>query len=156
MMSASVRGLSVGAPVEIYGIKIGEVASIDLVYDEKLKNLRVPVVLSIEPERIANVLKAASNLQGGQSEPLLRWFVEERNLKAQLKTGNLLTGQLLVDLGGELGASPQVARKTRALKVAAEDLPDYIERLARTFLAQREGDEPFASWAHRADEDDLR
>ena len=99
MMSASVRGLSVGAPVEIYGIKIGEVASIDLVYDEKLKNLRVPVVLTIEPERIANVLKAASNLQGGQSEPLLRWFVEERNLKAQLKTGNLLTGQLLVDLG---------------------------------------------------------
>ena len=39
---------------------------------------------------------------------------------------------------------------------AAQDLPDYIERLARTFLAQREGDEPFASWAHRADEDDLR
>jgi paraquat-inducible protein B len=95
----SVRGLSVGAPVEIYGIKIGEVTDIDLVYDEKRKDLRVPVVLSIEPERISNVLKAVSAQTDGQSEPLLRWFVEERNLKAQLKTGNLLTGQLLVDLG---------------------------------------------------------
>ncbi|SFL79795.1 paraquat-inducible protein B [Desulfomicrobium norvegicum] len=95
----SVRGLSPGAPVEIYGIKIGEVTDIDLVYDEKMKDLRVPVVLSIEPERIANVLKAVSDRQGGQSEPLLRWFVEERNLRAQLKTGNLLTGQMLVDLG---------------------------------------------------------
>ncbi len=95
----SVRGLSPGAPVEIYGIKIGEVTNIDLIYDEKLKDLRVPVVLSIEPERIANVLKAVSDQQNVQSEPLLRWFVEERNLRAQLKTGNLLTGQLLVDLG---------------------------------------------------------
>lgn len=95
----SVRGLSLGAPVEIYGIKIGEVTDIDLVYDENLKELRVPVVLSIEPERIANVLKAVSTLQGDQAEPLLRWFVEDRNLRAQLKTGNLLTGQLLVDLG---------------------------------------------------------
>jgi paraquat-inducible protein B len=95
----SVRGLSPGAPVEIYGIKIGEVTDIDLVYDEKMKDLRVPVVLSIEPERIANVLKAVSDRQNGQSEPLLRWFVEERNLRAQLKTGNLLTGQMLVDLG---------------------------------------------------------
>jgi paraquat-inducible protein B len=95
----SVRGLTVGAPVEIYGIKIGEVTDIDLVYDEKKKELRVPVVLSIEPERISNVLKAVSNPQDDQNEPLLRWFVEERNLKAQLKTGNLLTGQLLVDLG---------------------------------------------------------
>jgi paraquat-inducible protein B len=95
----SVRGLSVGAPVEIYGIKIGEVTDINLVYDEKLKDLRVPVVLSIEPERIANMLKAVPKLPDDQNEPLLRWFVEERNLKAQLKTGNLLTGQMLVDLG---------------------------------------------------------
>jgi len=95
----SVRGLSPGAPVEIYGIKIGEVTDIDLIYDEKLKDLRVPVVLSIEPERIANVLKAVPDQQNVQGESLLRWFVEERNLTAQLKTGNLLTGQLLVDLG---------------------------------------------------------
>ena len=87
-----------------------------------------------------------------------RTQVADVGLKGMVQSdadGNL-TEIFQVHLGGELGASPQVARKTRALKVAAEDLPDYIERLARTFLAQREGDEPFASWAHRADEDDLR
>lgn len=95
----SVRGLSVGAPVEIYGIKIGEVSAIDLIYDEKRRELRVPVLLSVEPERIQNVLKAIPERQAGDPNPLLKWFVEERNLRAQLKTGNLLTGQLLVDLG---------------------------------------------------------
>ena len=95
----SVRGLSAGAPVEIYGIRIGEVADVDLIYDEKRKDLRVPVLLSIEPERIQNMLKAVPEYKAGEREPLLKWFVEERNLRAQLKTGNLLTGQLLVDLG---------------------------------------------------------
>ena len=61
-----------------------------------------------------------------------------------------------VHLGGGLGTSPQLARKTRALKVRAEDLPDYVERLAGRYLAQRHDGEPFAEWAHRADEDDLR
>ncbi|AQP46275.1 sulfite reductase [Tessaracoccus aquimaris] len=69
--------------------------------------------------------------------------------------GNL-TEVFQVHLGGELGASAQVARKTRALKVAADDLPDYIQRLATTFLAQRGEGESFAHWAHRADEEDLR
>ncbi|MBB1508556.1 nitrite/sulfite reductase [Tessaracoccus sp. MC1756] len=69
--------------------------------------------------------------------------------------GNL-TEIFQVHLGGGLGFEPQLARKTRALKVAAEDLPEYIERLARTFLAQRIDGESFRQWAHRAEEDDLR
>ncbi|GAB0023771.1 hypothetical protein VN1338_27700 [Helicobacter pylori] len=59
-------------------------------------------------------------------------------------------------LGGSLAEDTALARKTRALKVAADDLPDYIERLARTYLDQREVGESFHSWARRADEDDLR
>ncbi|ACU88455.1 intermembrane transport protein PqiB [Desulfomicrobium baculatum] len=95
----SVRGLSIGAPVEVYGIKIGEVAKIDLIYDTTRKEMRVPVIVSIEPERIANILTAVPNLESMKGEPVLKWFVEERNMKAQLKSGNLLTGQMLVDLG---------------------------------------------------------
>ena len=95
----SVRGLSVGAPVEVYGIKIGEVAKIDLVYDTTRKEMRVPVIVSIEPERIANILTAIPNRESMKGEPVLKWFVEERNMKAQLKSGSLLTGQMLVDLG---------------------------------------------------------
>ncbi|GAB4077795.1 nitrite/sulfite reductase [Nostocoides australiense] len=61
-----------------------------------------------------------------------------------------------VHLGGGLGATPSVARKTRALKVAADDLPDYIERVTGHYLEQRATGESFAAWAHRAEEDDLR
>ena len=38
----------------------------------------------------------------------------------------------------------------------ADELPDYVERVARTYLAQREPGESFALWARRADEDDIR
>ncbi|WP_174522282.1 nitrite/sulfite reductase [Janibacter anophelis] len=61
-----------------------------------------------------------------------------------------------VHLGGALGEDTALARKTRALKVRGDDLPDYIERLARTYLAQREGDESFRLWVRRAEEDDIR
>ena len=61
--------------------------------------MRVPVIVSIEPERIANILTAIPNRESMKGEPVLKWFVEERNMKAQLKSGSLLTGQMLVDLG---------------------------------------------------------
>ena len=61
-----------------------------------------------------------------------------------------------VHLGGGLGTEPSLARKTRALKVRAEDLPDYVVRLAGHYLSQRAAGESFAAWARRADEGDLR
>jgi sulfite reductase (ferredoxin) len=87
-----------------------------------------------------------------------RFQVADVGLKGMVQTdeeGNLVE-VFQVHLGGGLGSEPQLARKTRALKVRALDLPDYLERLARTYLAQREEGESFASWAHRAEEDDLR
>lgn len=61
-----------------------------------------------------------------------------------------------VHLGGSLAEDTALARKTRALKVAGDDLPDYIERLARTYLDQRDEGESFALWVRRAEEDDIR
>jgi sulfite reductase (ferredoxin) len=87
-----------------------------------------------------------------------RTQVADIGLKGMVQTddeGNLVE-IFQVHLGGGLGTEPQLARKTRALKVRAEDLPEYVERLAGRFLEQREGQESFAHWAHRAEEDDLR
>jgi sulfite reductase (ferredoxin) len=87
-----------------------------------------------------------------------RTQVADIGLKGMVQTdddGNLVE-IFQVHLGGGLGTEPQLARKTRALKVRAEELPDYVERLAGRFLEQREGEESFAHWAHRAEEDDLR
>ena len=95
----SVRGLSVGAPVELHGIKIGEVVSLDLEFDATRKDFRVPVKVVIEPERIKGVGTAeAQKAAAENSDELIRMLVEKRGLRATLKTGNLLTGQLMIDL----------------------------------------------------------
>ena len=57
-----------------------------------------------------------------------------------------------VHLGGGLGLDAGFGRKLRGHKVTAEDLPDYVERLARAFAADRQQDERFAQWVARADE----
>ena len=58
-----------------------------------------------------------------------------------------------VHLGGSLGLEPSFGRKLRGLKVTADGLPDYVERILRNYQADRTGtDEPFATWVRRADE----
>ena len=68
--------------------------------------------------------------------------------------GSIVDGEegFQVHLGGSLGADPAFGRKIRGLKVTAEALPGYVERLLRSYLADRTGGEQFAAWARRADE----
>ncbi|ASW56573.1 nitrite/sulfite reductase [Plantactinospora sp. KBS50] len=65
-----------------------------------------------------------------------------------------------VHLGGGLGMARDrtagFGRKPRGLKTTAEELPGYVERLTRRYLAGRSGDESFAQWAARAPEEELR
>jgi len=91
---SSVRGLSKGAPVEFRGIQLGKVLDIDVEFDAETEEFLIPVLVETEPERLTPVsllLSEEENL--AQMERLV-----ERGLRAQLKTGNLLTGQLYVDL----------------------------------------------------------
>ena len=65
-----------------------------------------------------------------------------------------------VHLGGGLASLDRdeagLGRTVRGLKVTSVDMPDYVERVTRNYLAGREPDETFAHWAHRADEEALR
>lgn len=61
-----------------------------------------------------------------------------------------------VHLGGGLGLTSGLGKTLRGLRVPAEELPDYIERVTRKFDEQRLDGELFAQWAQRADEEDLR
>jgi sulfite reductase (ferredoxin) len=63
-----------------------------------------------------------------------------------------------VHLGGGLGMAKNetagFGRKVRGLKATAEELPGYVERIARNYLADRSStDETFATWVVRADEE---
>ncbi|GAA2834355.1 nitrite/sulfite reductase [Crossiella cryophila] len=61
-----------------------------------------------------------------------------------------------VHLGGGLGLDAGFGRKLRGHKVTSAELGDYVERVARNFVAQRTDGERFAQWAARAEEADLR
>jgi sulfite reductase (ferredoxin) len=91
-----------------------------------------------------------------------RTQVADIGLKGQLvpgPDGSMVEG-FQIHLGGALGmAEGQTAgfgRKLRGLKTTADELPAYVERIARRYLAGRVPDESFARWVMRAAEDELR
>ncbi|MEU5625460.1 MULTISPECIES: sulfite reductase SirA [Streptomyces] len=90
------------------------------------------------------------------------------NACARIQTADIgLKGQLMLDehgeqvegyqvhLGGALGLEPGFGRKVRGLKVTAQELPDYVERVLKRFQAERADGERFATWAARASEEAL-
>jgi paraquat-inducible protein B len=97
----SVGGLSVGAPVKFKGIKIGEVVDINLEFDYDAMAFRIPVVIEIEPERIKWTGSETIARERGTE------ILVEKGLRAQLKQGNLLTGQLYIDVDMHPDAPPR-------------------------------------------------
>ncbi len=90
----SVRGLTVGAPVELRGIPVGRVADFRVTFDEETNEVRIPVTLEVEPERLDIFADAAPAEK--RKARLNQWV--SKGLRAQLKTGNLVTGQLFITL----------------------------------------------------------
>jgi paraquat-inducible protein B len=88
----SIRGLTVGAPVEFKGIKIGQVADIKPEWDFETLSPNITVLIETEPERWENF----GNERVDSKEELDKLVA--KGLRAQLKTGSLLTGQLYVDI----------------------------------------------------------
>jgi sulfite reductase (ferredoxin) len=87
-----------------------------------------------------------------------RFQIADIGLKGSLvpnAAGELVEG-FQVHLGGSLGERAGFGRKLRGLKVTAAELPDYVERVAVRFQAQRTGGEHFADWVVRAAEADLQ
>jgi len=78
-----------------------------------------------------------------------RFQLADIGLKGSIVGGN---EGFQVHLGGSLGADPAFGRKLRGLKLSADTLPDYVERLLRSYQADRADGERFASWVRRADE----
>jgi paraquat-inducible protein B len=88
----SVRGLTVGAPVEFRGIKMGSVVDIRAEFNREKMAFHVPVLIDLEPERIT-----ATGERSPDSHVFMKKLID-RGLRAQLQSGSLLTGQLLVAL----------------------------------------------------------
>ncbi|MGA7979476.1 MAG: MlaD family protein [Chromatiaceae bacterium] len=103
--SESLRGLSVGAPVTLLGLTAGQVTGVGFDIDPKTAKLRGRVEVVAYPERLIAHLHAQQAAAGEaiahkqqKRREFFQRLVEERGLRAQLRTGSLLTGQLYVSL----------------------------------------------------------
>jgi sulfite reductase (ferredoxin) len=115
--------------------------------------------------RAATLVEELESRLGAIDSPVTVHLNGCPNSCARIQTADIgLKGQLVpgpngeqvegfqVHLGGGLGLDAGFGRKLRGHKVTAEELPDYVERLARNFVAERAEGERFAQWAARADE----
>lgn len=142
----SVRGLSVGAPVEFRGIRIGSVADVHLVVDEKDETLIIPVLIQIEPQRITieNPLDDQSDEYYGMAN------LVARGLRAQLQLGNLLTGELYIALDFHPDAEPAILNMDGRfpelptiptdLEAIAKSINNVLKGIAALPLAELVGD----------------
>jgi paraquat-inducible protein B len=95
----SLRGLSVGAPVDFHGIVIGEVRAVRVEY-EAGGFIRFPVEVDVFPDRLRSRVRNGSAPRD-YSEGTNRRIVDRlvaHGMRGELKTGNLLTGQLYIAL----------------------------------------------------------
>ena len=100
----SLRGLSVGAPVTIFGLPVGEVADVGLEFNPETVDLRPRVLITFFPERLVQHVSAGGKSSAetfvksdlANRDRMLHRMVEEKGLRATLQSGNLLTGELYV------------------------------------------------------------
>ena len=90
----SVRGLQVGAAVEFRGLEVGRVLAISFFHAPESGGRLVPVVIQFNKQQIEENFPAGLSDEGGEG------FAKaiRSGLRGSLKSSNLLTGQLFVEL----------------------------------------------------------
>lgn len=132
----SLRGLSINAPVEFVGVEIGKVVSVAIDYNAKTHRFPIIVGAVIYPERLARVLpgeKTGAADEGAMQLAALMSEMVPRGLRAQARSGNLLTGQLFISIDF-LPQAPKVAfnaaQRPLQIPTAAGALDNLQEQIA--------------------------
>jgi paraquat-inducible protein B len=94
----SLRGLSIGAPVDFRGIVLGQVTNIGIDYDPKTQNFTMPVTMNLYPDRLGKRFRETAPQPGTLAGENMLQELVKRGLRGQLRTGNLITSQLYVAL----------------------------------------------------------
>jgi paraquat-inducible protein B len=99
----SLQGLSVGAPVTMLGLPVGEVTAVGLDYVPKTQGIRTRVEIMTYQYRLLRHLgktdvAAMKIMPLEERHKIMQRLVEEKGLRAQLRTGSLISGQLYVAL----------------------------------------------------------
>jgi len=111
LIEDTVRGLSKGAPVEFRGIRIGTVSNVPWKFTSPERNAQsgfaIPVLIRLEPQRLGGSEKVDIKEWADRFDRMLN-----AGLRASLKSGNLLTGSLFVDLNFQRDESVEFVART--------------------------------------------
>jgi paraquat-inducible protein B len=136
----SLRGLSIGAPVEFRGITVGEVQSMNVEFNESEGEFRFPVGVTIYPARLAAMATVGAKTTDDPAVRRSRFnTMVEHGLRGQLRSGNLLTGQLYVALDFFPEAAKAHIDWTKTPPVlptvvgSMTEVQETLHRLARSF-----------------------
>lgn len=92
----SVKGLSVGSPVVLRGVKVGTVTEIRMRFDPKNLEMQIPVYVELGEGNLeivgADEMLRGQIIEGNEQELIKRGF------RAQLATQSYVTGQLMIAL----------------------------------------------------------
>ena len=128
----SLRGLAVNAPVEFKGIPLGNVVSIRMDYDEKSQTFPIYVGAVIYPDRLGRAhekLVQVAKAQGDNDDlSHMIGTLVARGLRAQARSGNLLTGQLYISLDF-VPKAPKVAYDPNARPLEIPTAPGDFDKL---------------------------
>ena len=126
VFDGSLRGLGIDAPIEFLGVEIGKVRGVSLQYDKARERFPVQVLADLYPLRLGAVRGAlaqrggaAASQPSAASDLALLQHLVDRGLRAQLRTGNLLTGQLYI----AMDFVPRSAPAKLALRAGVLSLP---------------------------------
>jgi paraquat-inducible protein B len=98
LFKGSVRGLNIGAPVDFRGIVVGEVTDIRTNFVSPDKDIDMAVTMRVYPERLRATYRVPVHDSSPDRERRVVDAMVKRGFRAQLRTGNLLTGQLYIAL----------------------------------------------------------
>jgi len=128
----SLRGLAVDAPVEFLGVPFGRVVSINLDFDEKTQTFPTIVGAVVYPARLGKAhdkLVALARARGDDEQmSQMMGRLVEHGLRAQARTGNLLTGQLYIAMDF-LPKAPKVAFDGTAKPLEIPTAPGDLDKI---------------------------
>ncbi len=89
VFDGSVKGLTVGAPVALRGVQIGQVTDIHLIFDTD----SIDITMTVEAEIDGNRFETRGDAEGYLGDEMI-----SKGLRAQLNSQSLLTGLLYIQL----------------------------------------------------------
>lgn len=150
VFSESVRGLTVGAPVDLRGVTVGEVTKIHIELDGTKRKFSIPVEIRFYPERLRARMRSKSDRQKPVDCRKQLDALVAQGFRAQLRTGSLLTGQMYVALDMFPKASrarmnwssnpPQIPTIAGSMEQFQNSLMHIVQKLERLPMDEMAGD----------------